>query len=57
MLTPKFKELMEEHDTLVHPMSYKEGLDAAVETILEAYPEVAVTDSFPYPMGIRGRHY
>lgn len=49
MLTPEFKELIEEHDALVHPVSYKEGWDAAVETILEAYHGGADVDSFPCP--------
>lgn len=52
MPTPKFKELIEEHDALVHPVSYKEGWNAAVETILKSYPEVATTDSLPCPLEV-----
>lgn len=33
-------------------MSYKEGWDATVVTILEAHPEVAVADFFPCPLEV-----
>lgn len=39
MLTPEFKELMKEYDALVHPLSYKEGWDVAVETLFPLPPE------------------
>ncbi|KAL8088412.1 hypothetical protein AgCh_038260 [Apium graveolens] len=40
MDTQEFKDLMVEHDALLHPVSYKEGWDAAVEAIQDEFPEV-----------------
>ncbi|KAL8088605.1 hypothetical protein AgCh_038398 [Apium graveolens] len=50
MDTQEFKDLMVEHDALLHPVSYKEGWDAAVEAIQDEFPEVLEQSSFPCPV-------
>ncbi|KAL8087763.1 hypothetical protein AgCh_037786 [Apium graveolens] len=52
MDTQEFKDLMVEHDALLHPVSYKEGWDAAVEAIQDEFPEVLEQSSFPCPVRV-----
>ncbi|KAL8104458.1 hypothetical protein AgCh_028613 [Apium graveolens] len=52
MDTQEFKDLMVEHDALLHPISYKEGWDATVEAIQDEFPEVLEQSSFPCPMRV-----
>ncbi|XP_074374276.1 uncharacterized protein LOC141714670 [Apium graveolens] len=52
MDTQEFKDLMVEHDALLHPVSYKEGWDAAVEAIQDDFPEVLEQSSFPCPVRV-----
>ena len=50
METPEFTELMEAHDALTHPISYKEGWDGAIEAILKRHPGVFSASDFPCPL-------
>ncbi|XP_074355552.1 uncharacterized protein LOC141695188 [Apium graveolens] len=52
MDTQEFKDLMVEHDALLHPVSYKEGWDAAVEAIQDEFPEVLEQSPFPCPVRV-----
>ncbi|KAL8135283.1 hypothetical protein AgCh_010082 [Apium graveolens] len=52
MDTQEFNDLMVEHDALLHPVSYKEGWDAAVEAIQDEFPEVFEQSSFPCPVRV-----
>ncbi|XP_074362597.1 uncharacterized protein LOC141702896, partial [Apium graveolens] len=52
MDTQEFKDLMVEHDALLHPVSYKEGWDAAVEAIQDEFPEVLEQLPFPCPVRV-----
>ncbi|KAL8126038.1 hypothetical protein AgCh_013362 [Apium graveolens] len=52
MDTQEFKDLTVEHDALLHPFSYKEGWDAAVEANQDEFPEVLEQSSFPSPVQV-----
>ncbi|KAL8098330.1 hypothetical protein AgCh_031188 [Apium graveolens] len=52
MDTQEFKDLMVEHDALLHPVSYKEGWDAAVEAIQDEFPEVLEQSPVPCPVRV-----
>ncbi|XP_074331741.1 uncharacterized protein LOC141668668 [Apium graveolens] len=43
---------MVEHDALLHPVSYKEVWDAAVEAVQDEFPEILEQSSFPCPVRV-----
>lgn len=49
METPEFKELMEDHDALTHPISFKEGWDET-KAILKAHLGIFEASAFPCPL-------
>lgn len=50
MQTTEFKELMEDHDALTHPISVKEGRDDAIKAILMAHPGTFEASAFACPL-------
>lgn len=50
MENTEFKELMEDHDALTHPISFKEGWDEAIKSILKAHPGTFEASAFSCPL-------
>lgn len=50
METVEFKELMEDHDALIHLVSFREGWDEAIKAILKFHPRTFEASAFPCPL-------